>query len=185
VWKLDQPQRPQWEHRLTSLAYATCFCGPNRVAVGGMFEQILVFDVASGSIVHRVEGAQRSGCMMYDAERQRLISGHGDGRLRVHEGPEFTSRYTLNADAGEIKCIARSPDNACYLSGDVQGNLRLWSAEHCELVGNIHTCPKQSIIAGLQWNTFQQELIVFFFGDALGDPAQPSSGLHLRAFSAR
>ena len=185
VWKLDQPQQPQWEHRLTSLAYATCFCGPNRVAVGGMFEEIFVFDVANGSVVHRIEGAQRSSCLMYDAERQRLISGHEDGRLRVHEGPDFASRYTLNADAGEIKSFARTPDNACYLSGDVQGNLRLWSAEQCELVGNIHTCPKQSTIAGLQWNTFQQELFVFFYGDKLGDPAQPSRGLHLRVFSTR
>lgn len=185
VWNVEHPAHPLWEYRLSSMAYSTTFCGPNRVAVGGMFEEILVLDAKSGSVQQRIPGAHRTGCMIYDDARQRLISGHVDGRLRVYKGPDFTLLRTLNADAGEIECLTRSPDNTCYLSGDGTGNLKLWSADQCEFVGNLHCCPKQSLVAGLQWNAQQQKLLAFFVGESLGDPSQASSGLHLRAFDAR
>lgn len=185
VWNVDQPAHPLWEYRLSSMAYSTAFCGPNRVAVGGMFEEILVLDANSGTVQQRIPGAHRTGCMMYDDVRQRLISGHVDGRLRVYTGSDFALLHTLNADAGEIECLTRSPDNTCYLSGDAEGNLKLWSADKCEFVGNLHCCPKQSLVAGLQWDAQQQKLLAFFVGESLGDPSHASSGLHLRAFDAR
>ena len=185
VWNVHEPEQPLWEYRLSSMASTTSFCGPNCVAVGGIFEEILVLNAQDGSIQQHILGAQRTGCLLYDDERQRLISGHVDGRLRIHAGSDFTLLQTLNADAGEIECLTRSPDNACYLSGDAEGNIKLWNAEQCEFVGNLHSCPKQSIVATLQWHTQQQQLLAFFLGESLGDPLQASSGLHLREFDAR
>lgn len=185
VWDVDQPEQPLWEYRLSSKANSTSFCGPSCVAVGGIFEEILVLDANSGLVLQRISGAQRTRCMMYDDVRQRLISGHVDGRLRIYAGPDFALLRTLNADAGEIECLARSPDDSCYLSGDVEGNLKLWSAEECEFVGNLHCCPKRSVVATLKWNAQQQKLLAFFVGESLGDPSQASSGLHVRAFDAR
>ncbi|MEO8268881.1 MAG: hypothetical protein ABI557_04115, partial [Aureliella sp.] len=185
VWNVDHPEQPRWEHRLSSLAYSTSFCGPKLVAVGGMFEEILVLDANSGSVRQHILGAQRTGCLMYDDERQQLISGHVDGRLRVYSGSDFVLRHTLNGDAGEIECLTRSPDNTCYLSGDGEGNLKLWNAEQCEFVGNLHCCPQQSIVTGLHWNVQQQKLLAFFRNESLGDPSLAVNQMHLRAFDAR
>ncbi len=185
VWKLQQPEQPLWEYRLSSMAKSTCFCGTNQVAVGGMFEEILVLDAHSGEVRHRLSGAQRTDCMIYDDERQRLISGHMDGRLRIFAMPDFTQLHTLNADTGEIVCLTRSPDNTCYLSGDAKGNLKLWSASQCEFVGNLHCCSQQSIVTGLQWDIKQQKLWAFFDGESLGHPSRASQGVHLREFDAR
>ena len=185
VWSVHKPEQPLWEYRFSSKAHSTGFCGPKRVAVGGIFEEILVLDADNGCVLQHIPGAQRTGCMMYDDQRQRLISGHADGRIRVYAGSDFALLHTLNADAGGIECLTRSPDNACYLSGDAEGNLKLWSAEQCEFVGNLHCCPQQSVVAALQWNASQQVLLAFFRGESLGDPFLASSGLHLRAFDAR
>ncbi len=181
VWNIDQPEQPLWEYRLNAMCYATCFCGSNRVAVGGVFEEVIVLDSTSGEVVQRIAAAQRTLCLAFDAVRKRLISGHIDGRIRLYEGKDYMLRHTLNADAGEIKSLCCSPDNTCYLSGDGKGNLKLWSAEQCEFVGDLHLCPSESSIVGLSWNTTQPELQVILDGQS----REGIAGLRLRSFSSR
>lgn len=181
VWNIGQSEQPLWEHRLSSMSEATCFCGTDRLAVGGVFEEVIVLDSTSGEVVQRIAAAQRTQALIFDAVRKRLISGHVDGRIRIYEGQGYMLRHTLNADAGEIKSLCCSPDNTCYLSGDNKGNVKLWNADQCEFVGDLHLCPSQSSIAGLLWNVTQPELQVILDG-----PSRDGiEGLRLRSFSAR
>lgn len=181
VWNVGHSEKPLWEYRFKSVCEATCFCGTGRVAVGGTFEEVIVLDSANGKVVQRIAGAQRTRALAFDAVRKRLISGHVDGRIRIYEGQGFMLRHTLNADAGEIKSLCCSPDNTCYLSGDVKGNLKVWNADQCEFVGNLHICPTQSSIAGLLWNNALPELQVILDGRSLDG----FDGLRIRSFSTR
>ena len=181
VWQVGQSDKPLWEYRLNSACLATCFCEDNRVAVGGVFEEVIVLDATSGAVIQRIPAAQRTRAMTFDSARKRLVSGHADGRIRIYEGKDYMLRHTLNADAGEIKSLCCSPDNNCYLSGDAEGNLKIWNADQCEFVGTLHMCPTHSGIVGLLWNPAQSELQVLLDGLSLDGHA----GLRLRSFSAR
>lgn len=181
VWNLAQSEKPLWEYRFNSVCEATCFCAANRLAVGGTFEEVIILDSTNGQVVQRIAAAQRTRALAFDAVRKRLISGHVDGRIRIYEGQGYTLRHTLNADAGEIKSLCCSPDNTCYLSGDIKGNLKVWNAEQCEFVGNLHICPTQSSIVGLLWNVALLELQVILDGRS----HEGVDGLRIRDFSAR
>jgi WD40 repeat protein len=162
IWSVADPSRNCWETTLTSFAYTTCFCGPQRVAVGGMFEDIWVYDLGSGQPAYRLPGSGRTVSLMFDHSRERLISGHADGRIRIHSGPQWQHVDTLNGDAGKINCLVGSPGWDCYISGDSQGQIKVWSAEHLELIGNLHTLADASSITSMELDQQRQELMVFF-----------------------
>ncbi len=181
VWNVEHPQQPLWEHKLRSKASATCFYGPDRVAVGGLFEEIIVFDANSGRVVQQLSGAGRVRCLKHDAYRNRLLSTHADGRLRIYAGPDLTLLHTFNVDAGEINSVTISPDHTCYLTGDSHGNLKVWSAERCEFVGDLHSLPENSSVSGLNWNAQRRELAAVFHNHS----ANAGEELYLQIFDSK
>lgn len=188
VWKVGDGSQPLWEKQHNSYAHVTCFCGPDRLAVGGMFEEIIVYNVLTGDVDQRIAGVSRTVSLLYDPQRECLISGHGDGRLRIHLrillGQGFQQVETLNGDAGEILSLAGSPDWSCYVSGDSQGHLKVWNAEHRELIGNLHTIPGGPELNSISLDSRRGEWFVFHTASNPADPAA-ESWLNCTLFSGR
>jgi WD40 repeat protein len=180
VWSVADPSRSCWETTLTSYAYKTSFCGPQHVAVGGMFEDIWVYELGSGQPAFRLPGAGRTVSLLFDPSRARLISGHADGRIRIHSGDQWQHVDTLNGDAGKINCLLGSPTWDCYISGDSQGQIKVWSAEHLELIGSLHTLADASRITSMELDQQRQELMVFFASQQPEESAPQSQWKYVR-----
>lgn len=161
VWSVNRLAQPCWETTCRSYAFVTCFCGPGRVAVGGMFEEILVFDCDSGKPLTRILGASRTISLLYDSRRDLLLSGHLDGRLRIHSGEGWQEVKTLNGEAGEIVSLIGSPNGDSYISGDSLGNIAIWSADQRELIGSLHGLPQKQRIAAMSLDPLQHDLLIF------------------------
>ncbi len=181
VWDVNELTRPRWETMLRSYAYVTCFCGPGRVAVGGMFEEIVICDTTSGSACSRVAGAGRTVSLLHDPQRGRLISGHVDGRLRIHTGENWQQTETLNGDAGEVLGLVGSPNWECYVSGDSLGNIKVWDAERLEFIGHLHSIRAGPRIVSLGLDPQNHDLIVFHDDLTRSEP----HGLSCSLFSGR
>ncbi len=164
VWTVAEPSKPQWEHTLRSMAYSSCFDNQDRLAVGGMFEEIVLFRGRDGHIIRRISGATRTGCLVFDDQRQRFISGHADGRLRVYGSQDLTLLATLGGSEGEITSLTISPTRDCYLSGDSSGHLKVWNAAECTLTGTLLNLGPTRGIRSLEIEPSQQTLAVLYSG---------------------
>lgn len=174
LWTVRKLAKPAWETMLRSYAFVTCFCEPGRVAVGGLFEEILVFNCNNGKLMTRIGGANRTISLLYDSQRGHLVSGHADGRLRIHTGEDWQQVETLNAEAGEIVSLVGSPNWDNYVSGDSQGNLKIWSADQHEFIGDLQALPQRQDIAALCVDPVRHDLLVFHADRPTRDAQQPS-----------
>ncbi|MCA9131955.1 MAG: WD40 repeat domain-containing protein, partial [Planctomycetales bacterium] len=160
MWKVGDSSQPLWEYRARSLAYAVCFVGAEQVALGGMFEEILLFDAHSGAALRSIDGASRTSCLLYDSHFKRLISGHDDGRIRIYDTPDFKLCATLDGDVGGILSLMISPSRECYLSGDSAGKLKVWNAEDCVPLGTLTNFQPNVRIRGIEFCPSRHTLLL-------------------------
>lgn len=160
VWEISDVSKPLWEYRTLSMAYATCFVGNNRLALGGMFEELLMMDARSGAIIQSIAGASNTHCLTYDRQRDRLISGHAGGKIRIFDGQQLALIETRNAAAGVVQSLWLTPSGDCFLSGDSEGNLRVWRGEDGRLVGTLRSFTEGTSIRGIEFCPQKRSLVV-------------------------
>ncbi len=138
VWQTNKPSKPIFEFEFTSRAFSLSFVGNRLVACGGMFEEICVFDIAQQKMVAQLPGTSLTKAMQFDATRNLLLSGHDDGRVRVHSARDWKLISVLSNSVAEISSLCISPDHECYLVGSMHGQVNLWDAETRLKIGTIH-----------------------------------------------
>jgi serine/threonine protein kinase/WD40 repeat protein len=173
VWSVGDCTAPQWEHRATSYAYSICFLEQNRVALGGMFEEILVF-TEKGKLKKRITAASRTRCLLFDQKRMRLVSGHEDGRIRLYDSKDLELVATLNGNAGNVLSLASTPTHDCYISGDSAGQLKVWNAEECAWVGTLRDFKQEISLHSIDFCPQLEALLVLHQAE---HPGKADSGV--------
>jgi eukaryotic-like serine/threonine-protein kinase len=149
LWGVAQSKEPLWQVRHSSLAYSVCFVGPNQLACGGMFEKVGIYDVAKGRLIASLVGTARAKHLLYDPTRNVLVSGHEDGRLRIHDAADWTLKKTLVNSAEIITSLCLAPCKSCYVSGHADGKLALWDAQEQIAIGSVSCLSLQRPVSGI------------------------------------
>jgi WD40 repeat protein len=133
--------------------------GSRIVARGGEPSVLVVYDTATGQVQLTLQGRgtlpERPGdfaSSTFSPDGQRIVTGEGDGTIRVWDAATGEEEMTLKGHTGAVSCLAFSPDGQRIVSGahgktepgqPRPGELKVWDAvsgqEKLSLKG--HTRP--------------------------------------------
>jgi len=69
------------------------------------FKSVLVFDIATGKLIHQIDGILRPHAVLYRADVDRIyVTDGGDGSVKVYDGEDYRqlARIPLLKDADSI-----------------------------------------------------------------------------------
>jgi WD40 repeat protein/serine/threonine protein kinase len=126
-------KRQGFESQFDSIFTVVPLPGSTQALLAGRPGTIEVIDLASGKTVRRLEGQRQvTWSLAISEDGQRAISGGGDTddkdfapRLWDCKGGKELKRL-LPAHAWSVGAVALTPDGQLALSGDSEGNIRLW-----------------------------------------------------------
>jgi WD40 repeat protein len=150
VWHIKRLKSPMLEHSFSSRAYCVCFVGPRQIACGGMFEEITVFDLESKRIVKQLPGTRLANSILFDESRQRLVSGHADGHVRLHSTASWKLDMSIACTVGGVRSLNLSPGAECYLVGTEHGQVNLLDAGACSFIGTLKQFVDQRSIDAVE-----------------------------------
>jgi WD40 repeat protein len=130
LWPLDGPRKAsftaEWHkgavlsvlvdtENETSLPMIFTGSTEGRIRLGTVCETILPKEI----------GHHKSwvNSMSFDRNSTLLASGSSDGTVRIHTGGQSES---LEGGAGEVRCVAFSPDGKTLAAGNRYGTVRVW-----------------------------------------------------------
>ena len=119
-----------WEKSLTNSG-ATILedAATGRLFVGGNFENLHVYDAKSGELLDEFAGGNGTRSLVLDRPRDRLLSGHSDGTLRIRD-LALAQRPTLHrGHVDTVTAVSMSPDGRTIITGDACGEIRMWQAD--------------------------------------------------------
>ncbi len=104
-----------------------------------------------------IVNCSRVSSLLYDSDRQVLISGHNNGIIQQHKltGELIAvSRHAgvpilPSSNSVDVTKLALSPDGRNLLSGNVEGELRIWDANDLCYIGTIHAGDGQGKISDI------------------------------------
>ena len=150
VWQWQDDRAPREivaREALPARAWSSCFLeATNQLAVGGLSESIRLVSLSPPFLSVDMPRMSCTSSMLYDSARQRLITGHSTGKLRVVSLQDLkvvaTSALLLrvnNQQPGGISvtCLQLTPDGQHVLAGYDDGAVRLWAAEDLRFVGTL------------------------------------------------
>ena len=127
-----------------------------KLAYGGSSES--VYQVGNGAPEQvLVAHCTRVSSLLYDSDRQVLISGHTNGIIQQHKltGELIAvSRHAgvpilPSSNSVDVTKLALSPDGRNLISGNVDGELRIWDAIDLCSIGTIHASDGQGKISDI------------------------------------
>lgn len=134
-------------HSLQRRLGAVCLLADrNTMIYGGIAEDVREFRLGGESERSILPKCGRVTCLLYDLNRKRIISGDTNGRIMIHtlHGELVAkSRYLPNpsvqdGNRTDVTSFALSPDGRNLISGNSDGEVRIWDAEDLRFLGTIH-----------------------------------------------
>jgi WD40 repeat protein len=84
------------------------------------------------SLIHRARTIRghtaRVSCVAYSPDGKRIVSGSGDGTLKVWDA-DRAETISLKGHTGQVLCVAYSPDGKRIVSSSGDQTLRVWDAD--------------------------------------------------------
>ena len=95
-------------------------------------------------------------CVAVSPDQHSILSGGGDGTIRVWSCPLGRQEAVWDAHPGGVKCLALSPDGALCVSGGNDGRIKIWDVHGASLVTTFvgHTNSVVSISFPQTGDTF-------------------------------
>ncbi len=164
----DSDQLQVWEYESTEVAIkaswlterlgdAVCYIpGLDKLVYGGGSESIQqVGDGIPEQVL--VANCSRVSSLLYDSARQVLISGHSNGVIQQHKltGELLAvSRHAgmpilSSSNSMDVTKLALSPDGRNLISGNVEGELRIWDASDLSSIGTIQAADGKGKISDI------------------------------------
>jgi len=98
--------------------------------------RVLVWDVATGKVIHRLQGPQPPISAGVISPRHLALGAQQESVLRLYE--LATGRESqLKGHKGRVRGLAFSPDGTMLASGGVDGTIRLWNTTNGEALTTL------------------------------------------------
>src|SRR5262249_46589033 len=129
-------------------------------------------------------------CVAYSPDGKRLVSGSGEGTLKVWDADTGKDLLTLKGLTGPVLCVAYSPDGNRIVSGSQDNTLKVWDADkglevrtltgHTQWVTCVAFSPDgKRIVSGSQDRTLR-----VWDMDTYADTGQPAWATVVLLFAA-
>jgi WD40 repeat protein/tRNA A-37 threonylcarbamoyl transferase component Bud32 len=103
--------------------------GPKALADLRSFEWYYLANLCDPAPI-RLHGHQKAVmCLAFHPDGSQIVSGSGDGSVRIWELSTRRPLCVLEGTGGTIRCVAVSPDGNWLAAGDERGGLRLWDLQ--------------------------------------------------------
>ncbi len=149
------------------LGTAACYIPElGKLAYGGSAESVL--EVGDGIPEQAlIANCSRVSSLLYDAARQVLISGHTNGIIQQHKltGELLAvSRHAgvpilPSSNSMDVTKLAISPDGRNLISGNVEGELRIWDASDLSSIGTIQASDGKGKISDICFSNDGKRLL--------------------------
>lgn len=136
MWNTDQ-QQPIFRKQFPGVSWTIAFSRDGRLVAHGQ-EEIHVFEVETGDLIHRFRGASVED-LQFGRDHQCLAGGHRDGSIRLFDLNTGAERI-LRGRAREIRSIAFSDDSQTIIGAEFnrdQEAIQLWDIASGEAYGQI------------------------------------------------
>ncbi len=155
-----------WRKALTNSGYAIAEDrARGQLFLGGAFETMKILETSTGKLLGEYYGGNGTMTLLIDWDRQRLISGHDDGGLRIRPLEALDQVKVYRSIGDPITVIALSPDKKSIVTGTYSGSICVWSS-HGELFGMLYRNPlPESSTRSLTWCPCQRKLAAIFQRD--------------------
>jgi tetratricopeptide (TPR) repeat protein len=100
-----------------------------RIASGGEHREVLVWDAATGKLLHTLRGHMREAHeMAFSRDGRRLATTGSDSTVKIWDTATGDELLTLRGHTGRVQRVVFSPDDQWLASSDTDGTVRLWEA---------------------------------------------------------
>lgn len=127
LWQL--PQGREVRHWLAhgNSVNGIAFIESDREIVTAGYDGVLARRAVDGRLLEQVKTPAAITHMVADAGADRLVTGHGDGTVRLWRAADFTLLQEQQLHQGAVKAVAIAPGAAQYASSSADGTVVLWS----------------------------------------------------------
>ncbi len=149
------------------LGSAVCYIPElDKLVYGGPSES--VHQVGSGAPEQvLLANCSRVSSLLYDSTRHVLISGHTNGIIQQHKLTgelSAVSRHTgvpilPSSNSMDVTKLALSPDGRNLISGNVEGELRIWDANDLSSIGMIQAADGKGKISDICFSNDGKRLL--------------------------
>jgi WD40 repeat protein len=122
-----------------------------RIMTGGDDGQAIIWDAASGEILHYLEPEAGDFVVIlrWSADSQRVIVGVLDGSMEVWDAASGTRLFTLVGQQDFNTNAEFSPDGTRILTGNFDGTAAIWDAQSGE---HLQTIAHHASVNDATWN---------------------------------
>jgi WD40 repeat protein len=115
---------------------------------GGVFEELLLFDLATRTSKRITTHGQRLNALAFDPSGRAVVTGDNDGVVRVGPVTGEEPHLLSGGHAGQVTALAVSPDGRWVASVSDGGSFHLWPMPDVTKPP-LHTLPHAELMAKL------------------------------------
>ncbi len=128
VWQIGNADAPpRWLEGHRAAVNEVSFLGDNRAVSGGDDFAVIVWDLATGTALHRLEGHQgKVVAVRPSPDGRRLASASWDGSIRIWNLATGALQTELTGHKGAINDILWADGGASLISAGIDGAILIW-----------------------------------------------------------
>lgn len=138
-------------HFLSDLETLWVF-SPGAVILASGNDDLILWDVASGQLVNRIEQESWVTAISFSTDGSTLATGHDDGKVRFWDcrSQKLVGEITTSEKATPVSAISFSPRGDAIATAGEDRIVRVWDADAHTLVAELHSHTDR--IPALAWS---------------------------------
>ena len=127
LWQLPQGSAVRHWRGHSDSVNGIAFLDNDQQIVTAGYDGILERRGLDGELLQQLAGLVPITHMDADAAIDRLVTGHGDGSVRLWQASDFTLLAEQNLHGGAVKAVAIDPQRNRYASSSTDGGVAVWN----------------------------------------------------------
>ena len=138
IWALDDARNRSWLDGHEAAVNTIAYLDGTRAVSGGDDYAVIIWDLAQGAMLHRLEGHKGKVMGLAAApDGTRLASASWDGTVRIWDAGTGESLAELSGHEGNVNDVAWSADGARIYSASHDGTIIEWDASDFALLRRL------------------------------------------------